>query len=787
MSSSQSPSSSVGHSDGENIADDNNDSLFVNGNNDGDSGGEGEPEPQLPNDNNDEEGVVSEEDPEPDAEDDSSSEVDPEVLDDMSDGEEDPRPKPKPRRRNRNPRPPRQCPNCAVITQQWHAEVTRITTESRETERELRNEIRDLKIKIRILEEDNRIRWDPWGTRLAKLLEEIRSEDPNLSGRNYRGYREIYYDSCKQGIMSTSTKFIHPDLSLEDTAYSGAETWQYFQDQWLCDRYNEAFNDLGDVHRAYRDILFPWRFMRPKRLYFLENAPFRFEDLPITIQCRIWKLLIPNGQVIHCLSRLDPRNPPFDCMDDEVRFPSRFHIGNTPCTIAKADKHSRFLKYFKVSQRWYYATAHLFYATNTFAFSSLGEFGRFCDDIGKAGVERLVHVELMWQGALTPRLKGKGVSLRKQPLAWFMYTSRLRTLVVHINESARLYMRRQYEMMEEKDYHEDFAGDDYTDDELGIFGMEVRRTDCQPNYRKNRSLRTVQGMDFIYQLRGMQWIRFYDTNAQKTRQIIRDWSFLQDINNMVRRKKSDSMALKTEIENLRALPKLEDFTPDDELDELIKSFYDETPVEDVSMGGSETSSNSSLPDDSDFDNDSAYSSHTPSQTTRGSRVIEIVDSDTEMGDDDRPSDGPNDNEAQPAVIDLTDSMSDSESSLRRSSSGTPGVPYDSGLHTTVTPQPQPIVIDDDDDNSKRRRGRRNGGLSSDSDALFLPSGSGTATSTDNVLTSDNERRSGLIDLTHEDENQDAEGPRDSTDAESNSNASQGSVAGRSRKRSGDKV
>ncbi|TRX95496.1 hypothetical protein FHL15_003454 [Xylaria flabelliformis] len=733
MSSSQDPAF---HGGDENNADDNDDSLFVNGNNDGDAGGEGEPEPQLPNDNN--EGVEGEENPEPDAEDDSSSEVGPEVLDELSDDEKAPSPRPRPRCRNRNRRAPRRCRNCAVVTRQWHDEVTRITAEFRDTERRLKDEIK--KLKIELLKARGGIHWDPWRPR---LLEFIRNHDPNPDNRDLYGYRGIYLDSCKQGNMSTDINDIHPDLSLDRTVYSRREIQNHFQAQWLHDRYNGAFNDLrGRVHPLNRDIVFPLRFTRLNQLPLLRNAPFDFERLPIAIQRRIWELLIPNGQL--------------------------------------------------VSKRWYYATAHLFYATNTFAFSSLGEFGRFCNGIKRARVERLVHVELTWQGALMPR-QPKGVSLRKQPLAWFMYTSRLRTLAIHINESGKSRMRRPYEMMDPSDYYKDFASDEYTEAKLDIFGMEVRRTDCHPNYRKTRSLRTVQGMDFIYQLRGMKWVRFYDTNALNSRRRIRDWSFTQDVNNVVRRKKSDSMALKTEIENLPALTKLEDFSPDDELEELIKRFYDETPVEDVSVGGSETSSSSSpiseFPDDSEFDIDSGDSSCGLSGTSRSSQVIEIVDSDTEMSDD-RPSDVSSNNESQSILVDLTDSMSESESSSRRSLSGNAGVPYESGLHTTVTPQPQAIVIvDDDDDSSQRRRERRSGGLGSDSDGLFLPSRSGTAASTGNVLSSDNERRAEVIDLTREDLDEGAGGPRDSADPDPDTDldSSQGSVAGPSRKRSGDRV
>ncbi|KAI1758322.1 hypothetical protein F4782DRAFT_20832 [Xylaria castorea] len=774
MSSSRGPPSSAGHNGDERGADGSDDGLFVSNNNNHGDFGEGDPEPRLPDGNNDEddnEGVEGEENQEPDAEDDNSSEVDPEVLDELSDSEEEsglkqkqkqkPRPRPRPRRRNPNPRP-RRCQNCAVITQQWHDEVTRITAEFRETELRLRAEIRRLKEEIERLNgllERGRIHWDPWGPRLAEFLEQIRSRGPNLADDDDDLYSEIYHDSCKQGNMSTDIDVIHPDLYLDKTPYSRDDIRDHFQAQWLHDRYSGAFGDLRD------------------------NEPFKFESLPIEIQCRIWKLLIPNGQLIHCLSRLDPWNPPLDCMEGIVHFPSRFHIGDTPCSIAKADKPSRFLKFLQVSKRWHYATAHLFYATNTFAFSSLGEFGRFCNGIKKARVERLVHVELMWRGALTPR-QNKGVSLRKQPLAWFMYTSRLRTLVVHINESARFYMRRPYEMMHPSDYDKDFAGDEYKEDDLDIFGMEVRRTDSQPNYRKNRSLRTTQGMDFIYQLRGMKWVRFYDADAPNARRIIRDESFLQDVNNVAQRKKTDAMALKTEIENLPALTGLDDFIPDDELNELVKGFYDEIPVENVSMGGSETSLNSSgisglstFSSDSDPDDDSGDSSRSPSGTSRGSheleidRVVEVVDSDTEMEDDDRPSDRPNYNGSQPTYIDLSDSTSDSGGSSRSSSNGNDGYPYESGLHTTVTPQPRVIVIEDDDnDDRKRRHRRRGGGFSTDSGGLFMPSGSCTATA-DNDLSSDNEMAVELIDLTLEDSDADADG-------------SGGSVAGRSLKRSG---
>ncbi|RYC64272.1 hypothetical protein CHU98_g1930 [Xylaria longipes] len=807
MSSSRGPSSSAGGGGNRSNADNNDDSLFVGNGSDDGNYSEGEPEPWLPAGNNDgdESEGGEEEENQPDMDIDNSSEVGPEVMDETSDDEEERRSRRRRRARNPNPRP-RTCRNCAVITRQWHDEVTRINTESQETERNLKSEIRRLNEEVERLKADNRIVWKPWGRRLGEFLKDIRDSDPNLVGTDYGGYHSIYHETCQQGIMSTSIKFIHPDLHLQvNTVYSGSQIQDHFKSQMISDGCNVDFNDLTSegVHRAYRDMLFPWRCTRPRPLQFLEFFPFKFEDLPIAIQCRIWKLLIPNGQLMHCLSRMDPGTPPLDCMEEVVPFPSRFHIGKTPCSIAKADKPSRYLKFLQVSKRWFYATAHLFYATNTFAFSSLGEFGRFCQGIGKARVERLVHVELMWQGALTPR-QSKGVSIRKRPLSWFMYTSRLRTLVVHINESAKLYMRRPYEMMNPKDYYKDFASDEDTDDEWDIFQMESKRTDRQPNYRKNRGMRTVQGMDFIYQLRGMRYVRFYDSNAQQARRQIRDWSFLQDINNVVRRRKSDSMALKTEIENLRPLTTLDDFIPDDQLNELVKRFYDETPVEDVSVNGSETSLSSgssgisglstfSSDFDSDSDDDDDDGSGGPSRRSspRGShhpdidQVVEIIDSDTEMEDDGGSSDGPNDNGSQPTYIDLSETMSDSGRSSRSRSTGTDGYPYESGLHTTVTPQPPPqppvVVIEDDDNNDGRRRRRGRGGdVSTDSGGLFVRSGSCTAP-TDNVPSSDNERPNEVIDLTLDDVDEEHQG---SADPDPDESEGSGSASNRSMKRSG---
>ncbi|KAJ8130241.1 hypothetical protein O1611_g3387 [Lasiodiplodia mahajangana] len=554
---------------------------------------------------------------------DDSSEVGPEILNDISDGEsEDERERSRRRPRKSNPRPTA-CSNCGEITRRWHSEVDRLVKESEATERRLNARIRELESEIERLRARGRIEWQPWAGRLENLLGGgFRRFDINGEDGAYPGYDPIYRDSCRQGNMSILLSVTHPDLSLEWTPHTPVEIQNHFRDQALRDRYN-GLDDLG--------------------------------------------------------------------------------------------------------------------ATNTFAFSSLGEFGRFCNGIGKARVGRLVNVELMWQGALTPRQE-KGVSLRKQPLAWFMHTSRLRSLVVHINESGKSYMRRPYEMMHPKDYYEDFAAADVDEDDLDIFGMEVRRTTFQPNFRKNRSMRTVQGMDFIYQLRGMRRVRFCDVNADQPDTEIRDWSFIRDINSVVRMKKTDAAMFKAEIENLKPLTGLADFIPDDEIKELVLSFYNDNLVEDISTYGSEAPSSSSsgisrvqtLSDGSESDTDRDSRGSSRSRDGSPSSHIEIDDSDTEMGDnddddeddDDDAPDRPNDNGPPPQEIDGDNAVTESGPSSRSRSSSNDNNPNDTSA-TSI--RPPPIVIEDDDANDNiRRRTSRNGGDYSTDGGLFVRSGSCTA-------------------------------------------------------------
>ncbi|KAI8626443.1 hypothetical protein F5Y19DRAFT_446565 [Xylariaceae sp. FL1651] len=676
------------------------------------------------NDGHESEGDVEEPD------NDDSGDVDPGIMNNMSDDDES-----ETSLRHAVPRPSPRCRECERIKMTWKEDVTELRAVHNQIVSDLNTRIKQLEQEIARLKNKRTLQLDPWGPRLVDFLD----GNPREGDRRYN---TIYRDSCRQGGMSVDTNIRHPDLSLQIEERSLATIREYFARQILGSRYELRFDEIQGLAQRLRPIIFP---LPGRPLLFLEDTPqqpFHFERLPIDIQYRIWKLIVPNRKLIHCLSRLDPVNHPLDFSPTStgMGFPRRFHIGHSPCCIATADKPYRILRCLLVSKRWYFVTAHIFYASNTFAFSSLGEFGRFCNNIGKARVQRLVNMEIMWHAARTPRQPDK-ISLRKLPLAWLMKTSRLQTLVIHINESEKSYMRRAYEMQHEEDYYKDFANEDeFLEDELDLFGMEVRRTDIQPNYRKYRSLRTVQGMDFVYQLRGMKWVRFYDSNAGGSRTMVKDWSFVQDVNNQVTMKKSDSMALRTEIENLQPLTGLEDFEPSDEIMELVKRLYDDTSLSYVSVGGSETSLSTasfdrsavSIASDDSFDSGYGDDSGDPSRNSlRGhnsgpGRIDEAIelDSDTEMDDDDDLSKHGGSHQGS----DISNINSSSGTSSHSGSSGDDH-PGDSGLNTTITPQPrsQPPVIDltqdDEGDNGRRSSDTDHG---SSTEGLFVRSGSCTA-------------------------------------------------------------
>ena len=103
----------------------------------------------------------------------------------------------------------------------------------------------------------------------------------------------------------------------------------------------------------------------------------------------------------------------------------------------------------------------------------------------------------------------EGHSRRTWALASLCEMPRLRTLTIYIDESP---VRRKYE---------------------GIAPMSylATKTSGRPDFRMKRNLRTVQGIDYVRQIRGLQVLRVLD---HRTCQPIRDWSFVLDLETYVR-------------------------------------------------------------------------------------------------------------------------------------------------------------------------------------------------------------------------------------------------------------
>lgn len=99
----------------------------------------------------------------------------------------------------------------------------------------------------------------------------------------------------------------------------------------------------------------------------------------------------------------------------------------------------------------------------------------------------------------------------------------LKTLSLYIDESSPKYRRRQ---------HEPAAPVDYM----------VDKTYGHDNFRLNRNLRTIQGLDYINALRGMGHIALWDYNKWvmdgDEKQLVHDRDFLNNMNRRIRQDKS---------------------------------------------------------------------------------------------------------------------------------------------------------------------------------------------------------------------------------------------------------
>ncbi|KAL2162248.1 hypothetical protein VTH06DRAFT_7161 [Thermothelomyces fergusii] len=459
-------------------------------------------------------------------------------------------------------------PQCRRREGMLKAEIDRLTAEIQQLEGRERSKAEDVRRLNRdkaALEEANRTltaRLEGAGRRHKRTWpDDLRSYLRNFRP-DPRRYGQIYRLCCKEENMSTRKELVHPDLKLvpprtrhpEDSDSEAGES----ADSERSGGPEHALEQHGDGIRGGEGA----------------SVPFPFEKLPWELQAGILKLLLfKRDQIVHCLSRLDPFVQPDDFPSAEELGPTRsglmnrFFWGKRRCNLTQDGvEPNRLLAVLGVSRRLHFLGVHIFYGLNTFAFSSLGELGRFCQGSGPARVARIQHVELFLSGSqyLTagPDTRGRApFSRRTYPLTWLADMYRLKTLAVHVNETGRSYVRRRHENRAIKEF-------------------AAAKTAGQPNSATTRSLRCVQGIDYIYSLRGLDRIRFYDfqkvLNARRAVRVpVRDWSFVEDVTNTTTMPKPPRRAAHAELENLeRLLPAGgQNWTPSADDWQLVGGIY----------------------------------------------------------------------------------------------------------------------------------------------------------------------------------------------------------------------
>ncbi|KAM0277734.1 hypothetical protein ACHAQH_005595 [Verticillium albo-atrum] len=331
------------------------------------------------------------------------------------------------------------------------------------------------------------------------------------------GYDAVYKTMCQEENMSVVKYMLHPNLKLRsprqidlDTELVGPEAaLGAIENDYQAARIlvQEVVQDAAQAVEEVDEGLFVRDDQAGAKD---EDAPpvRSFKDMTPEIQAKIIRLvLVYPGRLIHCISRLDPYCPPrvpprYPPSPNSSDLPKRFWTrGRMGCSIEYATKPKDLLSILLVCKSLHFLGVHAFYGLNTFAFSSLGEFGRFCEGIGLARLQRIQHIEIFWQGNQTltfkPDKDGKYTSRRTFAASRLLDMSRLKTMVIHIKESGKRQMRRSHE-------------------KLVVREWLVSKTKGQPNDAMLRALRTLQGLDYILGLRGMRHILFYDIEKHFT-------------------------------------------------------------------------------------------------------------------------------------------------------------------------------------------------------------------------------------------------------------------------------
>lgn len=350
--------------------------------------------------------------------------------------------------------------------------------------------------------------------------------------------------------------------------------------------------------------------------------------LPDNIIFQILRELLTFEGLIHCFSRLDPHLHPVQFLDEQD--PERLYTGlKGKFYISSEDRSYLSLTYdtidpqvllapLFVSRKFCWYGCHIFYGElsldliftlsmalqqltrnaagyNTFAFSSLGELGRFAKGINPARWSRIQNIELAWIGSRCVRFNDDSkvrLNSRTAPLENFCEAASLKTICLHIRESGKDVIRRPYEPESRKIYM-------------------TGKTSGQPNYRMTRSMRATLGIDYLYSLRGLLWIHAYDLtkeilNPDRTVAHIRDQSFVIDLERSVTQQKVPARLEKSSLENLDPLFPFDAqrWNPTDADIDLVECIFSEdtgydTRINDLDVDA--TSSQGTLPSGSEAD------------------------------------------------------------------------------------------------------------------------------------------------------------------------------------------
>ncbi|KAI8721984.1 hypothetical protein NCS52_00341200 [Fusarium sp. LHS14.1] len=355
-----------------------------------------------------------------------------------------------------------------------------------------------------------------------------------LRDERFHNWGDIYKFSCKEENMSWAFSIrksskMHPGLKLRAPDDEEEE---------------EESSDPGSVRGPP-----PNRPSPPSQSPSL-GGPRRspFERLDIGVQIKIFSyLFVFERELVHAISRLDPYYEPTEVprnCSGQVSLLHRFHVGEESVSLTFGTiKPQELLAPLLVSKHFNYLGASIFYGSNT--------------GIG-ARLQHIQHVEILWMGSqcitYRPNDKRQYTSRRTHHLAFLSEARRLKSIAVYIPESSKQYMRRKHEPAH-------------------IIEYMAEKTMGQPNYRRFRALRTIPGLDYLHVLRGLNGITFWDYDKWLelgSKLPVRDWTFVSDLNNTVRRAKAEEDRRYCTLRRLA--PFVIGYRPEDEIIEEIETF-----------------------------------------------------------------------------------------------------------------------------------------------------------------------------------------------------------------------